>query len=81
VAVALRYDRDQEDAPRVLARGRGEVAKNIKRKARKHGIPVIRNVQLARALVDLDVDTTIPGEFFEPVAELLTYVYSLREEE
>jgi flagellar biosynthetic protein FlhB len=81
VAVALRYDRDRENAPRVLATGRGETAKNIKREARRHRIPVIRNVQLARALVDLDVDTTIPGEFFEPVAELLTYVYSLRKED
>lgn len=81
VAVALRYDRDQENAPRVLARGRGEVARNIKREARRHRVPVIRNIQLARALVELDVDTTIPDEFFEPVAELLTYVYSLREED
>lgn len=81
VAVAIRYDRQQEDAPRVLAAGRGETARNIKREARKHRIPVVRNVQLARALVDLDIETTIPGEFFEPVAEVLNYVYSLRTEE
>ena len=81
VAVALRYDRDKESAPRVLAAGRGAIAHNIRREARRHGIPVVRNIQLARALVDVSVDSTIPEDFFEPVAEVLTHVYSLREED
>lgn len=80
VAVALRYDESSGGAPKVLAAGRGEVAKQIKRQARRWGVPIVRNVQLARALVDTEIDQEIPPEFYEPVAELLTYVYQLRRE-
>lgn len=80
VAVALRYDESSGGAPKVLAAGRGEVAKQIKRQARRWGVPIVRNVQLARALVNTEIDQEIPPEFYEPVAELLTYVYQLRRE-
>jgi flagellar biosynthetic protein FlhB len=79
VAVALRYD-DQMGAPEVVSSGRGEVAQKIKKLARRHGVPTIRNVALARALVDLEVDEQIPAAFYEPVAEILSYVYKLRDE-
>jgi flagellar biosynthetic protein FlhB len=81
VAVALRYDEEASGAPMVVSSGRGEVAQKIKKIARRHGIPTIRNVPLARALVDLDVDQQIPAEFYEPVAEILNYVYKLRKEQ
>lgn len=81
VAVALKYDAEQMRAPTVLSAGRGEVAREIKRLARRYNIPVVRNVELARALVDVDVDQQIPAEFYEPVAEVLNYVYKLRREE
>lgn len=80
VAVALHYDRAAEAAPKVLSAGRGQLARAIKRLARHHGVPIIRNVPLARALVDTDLDHEIPAEFYEPVAQLLIYVYQLREE-
>ena len=80
VAVALRYDGEAMGAPQVVSAGRGELARKIKKMARRHGIPTVRNVPLARALVDLDVDQEIPAEFYEPVAELLNYVYKLRQE-
>lgn len=80
VAVALRYDASKGGAPTVLSAGRGEVAKEIKRLARRYGIPIVKNIDLARALVDTEIDAEIPAEFYEPVAELLTYVYRLRKE-
>ncbi|QDG51654.1 EscU/YscU/HrcU family type III secretion system export apparatus switch protein [Persicimonas caeni] len=80
VAVALRYEEESMGAPQVVSAGRGELARQIKKIARRHGIPTIRNVELARALVDLDVDHEIPAEFYEPVAEVLSYVYKLRRE-
>ncbi|MFW5966959.1 MAG: EscU/YscU/HrcU family type III secretion system export apparatus switch protein [Persicimonas sp.] len=81
VAVALRYDADQMNAPEVVSAGRGELARKIKRRARRYGITIVRNVELAHALVDFDIDQQIPEEFYEPVAEVLNYVYQLRQEE
>lgn len=78
VAVAIRYDAAVADAPRILSSGRGDIASAIRREARHHDIPLLRHVPLARALVDLGPDAQIPAEFFEPVAEILTHVYSLR---
>lgn len=80
IAVALRYDAAGGGAPTVLSAGRGELAKEIKRLARRHGISIVKNIDLARALVDTEIDSEIPAEFYEPVAELLTYVYQLKKE-
>lgn len=78
VAVALRYNDQEMRAPTVVSAGRGEIALEIKRLARRYNVPIVRNVELARALVDTEVDREIPAEFYEPVAEILTYVYQLR---
>jgi flagellar biosynthetic protein FlhB len=80
VAVALRYDQSAGGAPKVLSAGRGELAREIKRLARRYDVPIVKNVDLARALVDCEIDSEIPPEFYEPVAELLTYAYKLRRE-
>ncbi|MCA9666170.1 MAG: EscU/YscU/HrcU family type III secretion system export apparatus switch protein [Myxococcales bacterium] len=77
VAVAIKYDEGEMDAPRVVARGQRLAAARIKQIARQYGVPVIRNVPLARALVDLEVDDEIPAELYEAVAEVLRFVYSL----
>lgn len=77
VAVALRYDRESMDAPRIVARGRRLMAAKIRHIARQHGVPVVRNVPLARALVELELDDEIPEELYEAVAEVLRFVYQL----
>lgn len=79
VAVALQYRREAMDAPKLLAKGRGERAETIKKLARRCDVPVVRDVDLARALYDCDVEAPIPPEFYEPVAEILQYVYELSE--
>jgi flagellar biosynthetic protein FlhB len=78
LAVALRYDAEQMDAPRVVARGRHQLAAQIRRIARQHGVPIVRNVPLASALVDLELDEEIPAELYEAVAEVLRFVYEVR---
>lgn len=78
VAVALRYRKEQMRAPKILAAGKGEVARQIKWLARRHQIPIVRNVPLARGLVEVGADEEIPEEFYEPVAEILKFVYELR---
>lgn len=80
VAVALRYREDEMNAPNILTAGKGVKARKIKRLARRYQVPIVRNVELARSLFDCEVDEAIPAEFYEPVAEVLRYVYQLQEE-
>jgi flagellar biosynthetic protein FlhB len=78
LAVALRYAAAMR-APVVLAKGRRLVAERIKELARSHGIPVIEDPPLARALFkSCGVGEEIPGELYRAVAELLAFVYRLR---
>jgi len=80
IAVALKYDADTMDAPTILTSGRGERAQQIKALARKHNVPIVRQVPLARELIELDVDREIPADFYDAVAEILRFVYALRAE-
>jgi flagellar biosynthetic protein FlhB len=77
VAVALRYDEKSMGAPRVVARGRRIVAAKIRQIARQKGVPIVRNVPLARALVELELDDEIPPDLYEAVAEVLRFVYRI----
>ena len=77
VAVALQYDDAEMEAPHIVASGRGNRAQKIKRIARRHDVPVLRDVTLARSLFDCEVDRAIPPDFYEPVAEVLCLVYEL----
>lgn len=78
VAVALRYDA-QRGAPRVVARGAGVVAQRIREEAAAHGVPLVRDVPLARALHrSTTVGQEIPAELYAAVAEVLAFVISRR---
>ncbi len=78
VAVALRYD-PERGAPRVLARGAGEVARRIREEAATHRVPLVRDVPLARALyTSTTVGQEIPAELFAAVAQVLAFVLSRR---
>lgn len=79
LAVAIKYEGDH-NAPRVVAKGRRSRAQKIKALAKTHGVPVFRNVPLARALNRLDVDEEIPEALYVAVAEVLSLVYRLKEE-
>ncbi|HYH95814.1 type III secretion system export apparatus subunit SctU [Hyalangium sp.] len=79
VAVALRYDRDKDAAPRVLAKGLDFKAERIKEMARAADIPLLRNVPLAHALLRVDVGQDIPEDLYDAVAEVLNFVYGLKE--
>lgn len=72
IACALRYDETEGDeAPVVLASGRGDLAARILEAARHYNVPVLRDVPLARALVELEIGTQIPEALYEAVAEIL----------
>jgi flagellar biosynthesis protein len=76
-AAALQYERGEDLAPRVVARGQGAVAGQILDLARKHGIPVHEDPALVDVLSRLDVEQHIPPELYLVVAELLAFIYRL----
>jgi len=79
VAVALRYVADVMRAPRVVAKGAGELAEQMKAAARRAGVPIIERRALARALFrSVKVGQEIPAALYRAVAEVLAYIYSLR---
>ncbi len=80
LAVALGYDPKTMGAPRVVAKGRGLVAERIRTLARQAGVPVVSNPPLAQALYRaVEVGMEIPPALYQAVAELLAYIYRLRE--
>ena len=79
VAVALRYDSDAGGAPRVLAKGKGELADKIREMARKAGVPILSRPPLARLIYKLvPAGAEIPAALYKAVAEVLAYIYALR---
>jgi len=80
LAIALRYDGLTMPAPTVVAKGAGVIAQRIKEIAAEHGIPLVENKPLAQALYKtVALDQTIPANLFQAVAEVLAYVYSLKQ--
>jgi flagellar biosynthetic protein FlhB len=74
-AVALAYD-GAKGAPEVVAKGPDLVAAQIRKIAKEHGIPIVEDPPLARALhASVEVGQEIPEEFFQAVAQLLAFVY------
>ena len=79
-AVALRYHPDEDAAPIVLAKGMDSMALRIVKIAEENKVPTIENVPLARALyADAELDQEIPTELYNPVAEVLVYIFRLNE--
>ncbi|HPA15562.1 MAG TPA: EscU/YscU/HrcU family type III secretion system export apparatus switch protein [Desulfobacterales bacterium] len=76
-AVALRYRPEKDAAPRVTAKGIGNVAEKIVEIAAQHGIPVKEDSDLVSVLSKLDIEEKIPPSVYIVVAELLAFVYSL----
>ena len=78
-AVALRYDRTQDEAPRVIAKGIDHMAIRIKEIAREHDVMIVENPPLARDLYkSVEVGDYIPQRLFKAVAEVLAYVYKAK---
>ena len=78
-AIALEYHRETMPAPRVLAKGRNLLARRIREIAREHGVPIIENKTLARALhAASEVGDLISPELFDAVAEVLVYLVRLK---
>ena len=78
-AVALEYKMDSMPAPKLLAKGVDDVAFRIREMAKEHGVPIVENAPLARALyAAVDLDEEIPEEHYMAVAEIIGYVMRLK---
>jgi flagellar biosynthetic protein FlhB len=79
VAIALKYDRNRDNAPRLIAKGIEGKASSIREIAKQHDVPMLRNVPLAHALLRIDVNEEVPEELYDAVAEVLNFVYQLKQ--
>lgn len=74
LAVALQYDRETDQAPRIVAKGRGLIAEQILAVAAENDIVIEANPILAEALSHVELDDTIPLELYEAVAAVIGFV-------
>ena len=76
-AVALKYDKEKDHAPKVTAKGRGEIAEKIIEIAKVHDLPLYEDKNLVQILEALELETEIPPELYRAVAEVLAFIYRL----
>lgn len=79
LAVALQYKRGDMAAPVIVAKGAGDLVPKMKQVARAHGVMIVENKPLARALFKVNMDSPVPGDQFAAVARLLVWVYAQKE--
>ncbi len=79
IAVAIRYQDEVMEAPQVVAKGTELFAEKIKDIANEHGIPVVENVTVARALFQVvEIDQEIPPDMYQAVAEILMFAWRIK---
>jgi len=76
-AAALGYDRSEDQAPRLLAAGKGRMAERIVEIARDADIPVVEDAALVSALMVLEMGEEIPSELYQAVAKILAFIYKV----
>ncbi len=76
-AVALKYDGKKDNAPRIVATGRGAIAEKIMAVARENNVPLYEDKNLVQILEALELETEIPPELYRAVAEVLAFIYRL----
>lgn len=79
LAVALSYQHGSSGAPQVVAKGAGEMARNMREIASRHGIPIVQNKLLARTLFrEVDYDGYVPEKLYPQIAKIMVWVYAMR---
>ena len=76
-AVALKYDIEKDNAPKITAKGKGETASNIIKIAKENNIPIKKDEDLIELLSQIDIDKEIPGSMYKAVAEIFSFIYEL----
>ena len=76
-AVALKYDIEKDNAPKIVAKGKSETASNIIKIAKENDIPIRKDEDLIELLSQLDIDKEIPSSMYKAVAEIFSFIYDL----
>jgi len=79
-AVAITYNPGVNDAPRIVAKGKGKIAENILAKAEEFNVPVQEDASLVELLGQLDINQSIPEELYQAVAEVFAFIYKIDKE-
>lgn len=79
-AVALGYDQEKQNAPKVLASGKGEQASKIIKLAGEFGLPIKEDADLVELLSKLDLGDEIPPNMYKAVAEIFAFLYEMANE-
>ncbi len=76
-AVALKYDKKRDSAPKVKASGKGEIAKRIIKIAQENNLPIKKDEDLVELLSKVELDKEIPQNLYKAVAEVFSFVYKM----
>ena len=76
-AIALKYDSDEDIAPKVIAKGENFIAKNMGEKAEELDIPIYRDEKIVHQLRNLEINDNIPQELYEAIAQVLIFITKL----
>ncbi|MBN2816422.1 MAG: FlhB-like flagellar biosynthesis protein [Campylobacterales bacterium] len=76
-AVALKYEAQKNAAPKVVAKGEGESAKNIIKLAQEHGVPLKQDEDLVELLSKVELDQEVPSQMYKAVAEVFSFLYKI----
>ncbi|NPA11221.1 MAG: flagellar biosynthesis protein FlhB [Epsilonproteobacteria bacterium] len=76
MAVALKYKAYEDNAPKIVAKGKGDIAKKIIQKAKEFNVPLFQNELLVESLIKVK-DEEVPPELYKAVAEVFAWLYNL----
>ena len=74
-AVALKYDKEKSNAPKVSAKGEGNTAKKIIQIAKENGVPLRKDEDLVELLSQVEIDHEIPPQMYKAIAEVFSFIY------
>lgn len=80
-AAALRYDTTKERAPRVVAKGDGNIAENIIKIAELHKLPIKKDADLIELLSKVELNKEVPDALYRAVAEVFSFIYKISKKE
>lgn len=76
-AVALKYEKKKDNAPKVVAKGKGEIAQRIIKIAQEHELPIKKDEDLVELLTKIELDREIPPNLYKAVAEVFSFIYNI----
>ncbi|MGM9927498.1 MAG: EscU/YscU/HrcU family type III secretion system export apparatus switch protein [Bacillus sp. (in: firmicutes)] len=79
-AIVLKYDQENDNAPKLVGKGKGKIAESIIELAKDNDIPIQEDASLTELLGKLNINESIPSELYEAVAEVFAYIYNVDRE-